>query len=347
MESRSDVVSAVRQEAVPFDFSASVYRVEIFPQARHELERWRNRALAIPDPVLRRDALQTIEEGGGLAERAAAFAVLVPRSSRGRYVQMATAYALLLDYLDSISEHPVADPWANCTQLNRAARNAVSLSAPREPDYYMFHAQRDDGGFLSSLSSECRAVFAELPSSSLVAAQVSQVAAMYSEAQGYCHSTQAGLAQCGPTTLVDAAAARMPELRWAEVLAGCCTSLTTFALMAEAARPGCSEAEVSHCYAAYFPWMSTLLILMRSLLDRPSDRVTGRFNALGSCGSAGEMVDAFGRIATRAREGLSQLQQAETHIALQSAMVGCYLSSPSFWAGENRLVAERILEEFG
>lgn len=337
---------AAEQGAVPFAFSASVFRVEIFPQARVELERWRNRALAIPDPVLRREALRTIEERGP-AERAAAFAVLVPRETRGEYVRMATAYALLLDYLDGISEHPVADPWANCAQLNRAAGNAVSLAASREPDYYMFHAQRDDGGFLSSLSSECRAVFRDLPSSSLIAARASQVAAMHSEAQGYCHCTQAGLARCGPTTLVDAAAARIPELRWAEVLAGCCTSLTTFALMAEAARPGCSEADVSDCFGAYLPWMSALLVLMRSLLDRPSDIVTGRFNPLAGCGSAGEMVDAFGRIATRAREGLSQLPQAKTHIALQSAMVGCYLSFPSFWMGDNRLVAERVLAEFG
>ena len=116
--------------AAAFARAASRYWLEIFPLTRRERRRWRQRAAVIPDPHLRRDALFTQATKWGHAEGAAAFAVLVPRARRAAFVRMAIAYEVMIDYLDTISERRVADPFANTLQLHRAVGAALSLEPP-------------------------------------------------------------------------------------------------------------------------------------------------------------------------------------------------------------------------
>ena len=59
------------------------YERQILPLVRGELERWKARAVAIPDPVLRAAALSALREKGRNAEATAVFAILAPRAHRG------------------------------------------------------------------------------------------------------------------------------------------------------------------------------------------------------------------------------------------------------------------------
>jgi tetraprenyl-beta-curcumene synthase len=340
-------IASARREGLAFAAAARSYWLEVFPEVRRERERWRRRALAIPDPVLREDALLTIEEKWGHSEGAAAFAVLVPRATRGAFIRMVVAYQLMIDYLDTISERPVADPWANTLQLHGAAQNAIALAPAREPDYYMFHPYRGDDGFLAAQIQVCREVLTALPSSAAVGPRAEHLASLYAESQGHCHAEQAQAGSSAPTKRIDAMAARHPELDWGEVLAACNTSVPMFAMLALAASPGCSEVEVERHYSAYLPWTASLHILLHSMVDEAFDLAAGKFNQLGHYGSKPEAAQAVTAIAVEAREQLGQLPQAETHIALLAAMAGYYLSAPSAWEDENRLIAEPVLEALG
>ncbi|HEX6780973.1 MAG TPA: DUF2600 family protein [Solirubrobacterales bacterium] len=314
---------------------------------RRERERWQRRALAIPDPVLRADALLTIEEKWGHSEGAAAFAVLAPRATRATFVRMVVAYQLMIDYLDTISERPVSDPWANTLQLHGAAQNGVALSLTREPDYYMFHSHRGDGGFLSALVSTCREMFMTLPSCAAVAPRAEHLTSLYAMSQGHCHAEQAGHAPSGPTDLIDAAAAQHPELSWGEVLAACNTSIPVFALMTQAAWEDRSEVEIALCHSAYFPWTASLHILLHSLVDEIFDLETGKFNQLGHYRSKPQAAEALASIASQARERLARLPQADTHLVLFGGMAGYYLAAPSAWQEENRLIAAPVRDAIG
>ena len=338
---------ARRREGLAFAAAARSYWLEVFPEVRRERERWRRRALAIPDPVLREDALLSIEEKWGHSEGATAFVVLVPRPHRRAFIRMVVAYQLMIDYLDTISERPVADPWANTLRLHGAAQNAITSAPSREPDYYMFHPFRGDGDFLSAQILACREVLTALPSFSAVAPRVEHLASLYAESQGHCHAEQAQAGSSAPTRRIDAMAVRHPDLAWGEVLAACNTSVPMFAMMALAASPGCSEAEVERQYSAYFPWTASLHILLHSMVDEAFDLAAGKFNQLGHYGSKPEAARAVSSIAAQARERLGELPQAETHVALLAAMAGYYLAAPSAWEAENRLVAEPVLEALG
>jgi tetraprenyl-beta-curcumene synthase len=327
--------------------SARSYWLDVFAETRREKELWRAQALAIPEPVLRRDALRTIEEKWGHSEGAAAFAVLVSRKARSSFVRMAIAFELTLDYLDTISERTVPDPWANTQRLHLAAQDAVARAHSRETDYYMFHSHRGDGGFLTALVGSCRESFSALPSSAVVAGQVEELVSLYGEAQTHCHAVEAGAASLGPTKGLDATAARHPDLSRGDIVAGCTSSVAVLALMALAAEEGCSQEETANLSAAYFPWVASLNILLHSLVDEAADLLAGNFNQLSHYRSKQEAAQALAAIALQARNRLAQLPKAGTHLTLLGGMAGYYLAQPSAWAGEHRLVAAAVLEAIG
>src|SRR6516164_6786748 len=103
---RTGFVAAYRSAAAQYWFG-------IFPRVRREARRWRERAVQIPDPVLRGHALEALETKRTNLDGAAAFALLAPRRYRGPAVRAEVVFALLSDYLDTLSEQPSEDPVAN------------------------------------------------------------------------------------------------------------------------------------------------------------------------------------------------------------------------------------------
>jgi tetraprenyl-beta-curcumene synthase len=153
------------------------YWTSVFPRVSRELSHWRERALAIPDPALRAQALQALSKRGNM-EGAAAFATFAPRARRGAVVRAAVAFQSAYNYLDTLSEQPSPAPLANSRRLHEAL--LVALACPREwdpsalqPDYYEHHCSnrrgRGDGGYLAALVDACRGALRELPSYPAVA----------------------------------------------------------------------------------------------------------------------------------------------------------------------------------
>ena len=93
------------------------------------------RAEAIPDPLLRADALASHRDKGSNSEGLAALAVLAPPERRAPVARSLVAYQLMLDYLDGVSERQSDDPLANGMCLHRAFEVALDPDAP-QADYY-------------------------------------------------------------------------------------------------------------------------------------------------------------------------------------------------------------------
>ncbi|MDB5862194.1 MAG: hypothetical protein JWQ76_5883, partial [Ramlibacter sp.] len=74
---------------------------------RHELKGWRTRALAISDPVVRRDAIAAQEDKRVLVDGAALFWTLPRRRSR-ELLRLLVAFQTLANYLDNASERAAA-----------------------------------------------------------------------------------------------------------------------------------------------------------------------------------------------------------------------------------------------
>jgi hypothetical protein len=326
-----------------FSRAGGIYWLELFPAARRERRAWCTRAEAIPDQALQHDAQLTLQTKWGHSEGAAAFATLVPRPYRRRFVRMAIAYELVVDYLDTTSERPADDPFGNTFRLHQALFAALGTESVENGDWYALHPHRDDGGYLAAQVAACRETFLSLPSWRLVAGQARRLAILYAEAQGLYHTIEAGIPDRTRAAQTSIEVDRHPELQWGEMLAAGASSLPVLALMAAAACPGLSESDAERIAATYYPWTSSLHILLHGLVHRDDDRASGQFNQLDHYRCGKQTAERLAFIASRARLLVSELPQGEMHATLLAGMGGYYLAPRQAWTPENAEISRAVL----
>jgi len=265
---------------------------------RRELRHWQAHARRIPDPHLRRIAVETARRERGNYEGAAAFAAFVPRRMRARVVRAAVAYQLAYDYADSLAEEAAADRVANGRALHEALVVAVSPARPHPP-YYAHATSAEDGGYLSALVDACRKAVEALPSWGIVDAEARATSRLVIEFQALHHGDEALLER-----ELSAFASAVPQLggslRWWEAAAGGASSLGVFALVAAAARPRLTRRDAESIQRAYVPWIGALHVLLDSLVDAHHDAGSGQHSLVGRYASRAELAASIETIALEA-----------------------------------------------
>ena len=246
-----------------------VYWLTIYPRARLEIRRWVVRAGQIPDPTLRAQALYKLTRERLNPEAATFFAVLAPRRHRSTLVRLMVCFQIAYDYLDAINEERPTAALRNGLQLHRALSDAVSSHAPGG-DYYRYHPQHEDGGYLVDLVRACQDALQALPSASAIESLLVHAAERCGEAQSRNHAVLVE----GNGQLIDWAASQREkdEYLWWELAAAGISCLALHALFAAAARATTLE-EAARIDMAYFPSVCAISALLDSLVDRPDDSV--------------------------------------------------------------------------
>jgi tetraprenyl-beta-curcumene synthase len=341
-------LSARASSARLFASAARRYWLQVFPAARACQRRLRARAAAIPDPILREDALISHRDKGSNSEGLAALAVLAPSSQRQAVACSLVAYQLMLDYLDGVSERPVDDPIDNGLCLHRAFEVALDPDADHE-DYYALCRVKEDGGYLVELIEMCRAPLRELPSYDAVRARLLHQARLCAQSQALNHALRFSPLE---DRLSDWAAQTAAEARlevrldwWELVAAAAASSLTVGALLALAATPGASEADAERVEAAYFPWASGLNALLDSLIDLDEDpEDASHMRRYDSSYVAAERLEM---IASEARQHLSELPDGRLHEAIFAAMGALYLVQREAWLPDREPISRAVFGALG
>lgn len=348
-----------------FTGSAFRYWLTVFPRVCRELARWRRRAAAIPDPVLRKLALDTFAKRGNV-EGAAAFAVLAPRARRTVAVRAIVALQSIYNYADLLSEQPAADPVANARKLHKPLLAALDLDrGERALDWYEHHSQRDDGGYLAEMIATCRAALAVLPSYSAVASSArtaaERIVAFQSLSAGERSRPGVRTGGVGVERETPAAAdggarnsngalerwARQETpadcgLSWWETAAAGGSSLGLHALVALAAEAALAPDEATEVEDAYFPWIGGLHSLLDSVVDEVEDADTGQLSLLGCYASRADAHARMGWVAMRAMRAARALPRGRRHTIVTAGMVGFYAS-----AARGEPVLEGVIEALG
>ncbi len=321
--------------------SLIAYEREILPLVRGELDRWRVRALTIPDPLLRAGALSALQTNSRNPEATAVFAILAPRARRAEALQAIAPLQIAIDYLDSIGEERVRDPLADGLALHAAICDAVSPDT-KSGDYYVHHPQREDGGYLDALVAACQDAVAQLPASELMLPLLRRTANRCGEGQSYTHAA----AQAGPDEL-EAWASRhesAPGYLWWELAAGACSSVATHALIAAAADPRTTADEAGLIDAAYFPPIGALTVLLDDLIDREDDLEAGEHNYLSYFANNEQAATRISLLAGRAKAAIAHLRHARRHRAILAGVAGFYMSAPGADSGYARPIRGRLFE---
>lgn len=306
-----------------FACAARRYWLAVFPRVCMEVCRMRALATRIPDPVLRRLALEALDDKRGNIEGAAAFAALVSRQSRPSVVKALVACQAICDYLDLLSEQPNRDPVVNGYRLHEALIVATARGEPHR-DYYTHHPHGDDGGYLAALVDAVRIALSALPSLSLVGEPLTRAAERIAVYQSFNHG--------------DAHGSYEPFERWAtratppstglrpwETAAGAGSTLGVFALIASAADPLLQPAAPREVEDAYFPWIGSLHSLLDSLVDHEEDIAAAGRALVGYYSSPADAAIRMRAIAREALRRAAELPSGRRHALIVAAMTSFYV----------------------
>lgn len=299
------------KDAIAVPVALGVYLSRVVPAVRRELGRWRGEAEAIPDPVLRGQALDALEEKGLNVEATAVFAILAPRRQRRTAIRAMVALQVAVDYLDSLGEQGSAG----------------------------------DGAYLERLFGCYRESARALPSHDALATTLERAVGRCGEGQAHTHA-----AEHGDRAALEAWALAQPApqaYRWWEVAAGASSSVAAHALIAAAADTAASAADAERIDAAYFPSIGALTVLLDDLVDRDEDAAAGAHNYLAYYSGSEEAADRLGSIAQLAGAGLAQLRRPHRHAAILAGVLGFYLSAEEAGSPYARPIRERLLGSAG
>ncbi len=316
--------------------------------------------------MLRQLAIDALDKRGNI-EGAAAFAAFVPLARRASVTKATSAFQAAYNLLDMLGEQPSPDPVLDGRRLHEALVYAVTprgATAPpdsevgshetdpsdadpstvgvaRALDWYEYHSQRNDGGFLDALIEECRAAFATLPSH-LLAAPSAQTAATRIVAF---QSLNLSKSQGEHTGLEHWARVATPEgtgLQWWETAAAAGSSLGVHVLIAAAAKAQLDEAEVDALARAYFPWIGGLHSLLDNLIDKHEDEAAGHRSLVEYYGPE-QAAQRMRWIAEQALQKAGKLPHSRRHIVILAAMIGNYLATPEAHSTELKPIGDSVL----
>jgi tetraprenyl-beta-curcumene synthase len=326
--------------------AARSYWLGVFPDVCREVRIWHARAQEIPDPALRRIALQAHSEKRGNLEGAAAFAAFAQPTGRHAAVRAVVAYQTMFDYLDNLSEEPSESPIVNGRRLNQALLAAI---APDEPhrDYYAHRQSAEDGGYLHALIATCRTALTALPSFATIAELAREATERVATYQSLNHGDGNGRHDSFERW-ARASGKAHTRLRWWETGAAAGSTLDLFALIAAAADPALDRSVAKTLGNAYFPWVGALHSLLDSLADRAEDLATGRRGLIDYYRSPAEAADRIATIATEAMGQVGELPGGRSHTLIVAAMTSFYLCDLSMSSSPHaRLATPAVLEAMG
>lgn len=294
------------------------------PETARELRLWRAMANAIPDAPLRDDALTALRTKRGHADGAALFTILAPTRNRS-LLRAVVAYETILDFLDNVSErHPT---YGNGQRLHRALVDALDVEGP-SADYYRFHPWSDDGGYLVALVNACRESCRALPSYDAVRAVLLREA-LRARVLGLNHELDPAKRDEG---LRAWAAAEFPDergLTWFELSGAASASLVVHVLLALAARPDVTDADVADAYAAHWPWIALATTMLDSYADWADDLSAGNHCYVAHYADVETMAQRIRESIVNGIEAALSLPGGHRHGVIVASMVALFLSKES------------------
>ena len=305
----------------------------VTPLSAASLARVRERAATIPDPLLRNEALASIDGKAYHVAGAAILATFLPPEAARAYVDVVTPLESIYDYLDNLCDrHPEVEPSAYPV-LHRAIADALDPDAePR--DYYARGPAGDDGGYLRDLVVQTQHALRAVPQIERLRPLFAEAASFYAEMQTYVHLPR-GQREIACVEWYERHRDRFRALDWNEFV---CAAGSQFQVYAPLYAAFADDGEIEAAYAAYFPFVSALHVLLDSFIDQAEDDHHDELNFVKTYGGAAALRKRAAFLAQSARTKFEALQQPARHRFVLRTLVLFYLSHP-------KLAAQRLDRE--
>ncbi|RAV08340.1 tetraprenyl-beta-curcumene synthase family protein [Paenibacillus contaminans] len=301
-----------------------VYRY-VLPEVNRSLQEWREIAENIPDGELRKQALNSMTSKKFHCQGGAVYAA-AHLPMRQVLIPLIVAFQTISDYLDNLCDRSTSLDPEDFRRLHQSMLDAVDPGGPLH-DYYAFHSEKEDGGYLNRLVLTCQAAVRQLPSYSLVADEVRDLVGLYCDLQVYKHIRH-DLRENELLNWWKPHEARYPALGWNEFAAATGSTLGMFMLFLAACDPQLTREEIARIREAYFPYVCGLHILLDYLIDQDEDRQGGDLNFCFYYDGFDTAVQRIAEIVLQARQRVSHLKAPAFHRMIIEGLLALYLSDP-------------------
>lgn len=308
----------------PLKLMHRVYRF-VLPEVEAELRRLRTQAEAIPDPELRTQAINSMNDkkfhcqGGG---------VYAAGNLEYRHVLIPLIVSLqtISDYLDNLCDRSTSLDPDDFRLLHQSMLDAVDPSAELK-DYYALRSEKDDGGYLHHLVKTCQQNAAKLPSYDNVKEHVIELVSLYGDLQVYKHIRH-DMREPKLLSWWEKHKGDYPGLKWNEFAAATGSTLGMFMLFMAAAENNLSRRDAEEIRQIYFPHVCGLHIMLDYLIDQEEDQLGGDLNFCNYYENKELLVERIGLIVNRARSDVKRLPGSSFHRLIIEGLLALYLSDP-------------------
>lgn len=317
----------------------------VLPNVQRCLDKWRRRAEEVPDPELRKQALLSIQTKAFHCEGGAAYGLLAGKRCP-EAIRFIVAYQTISDYLDNLCDRSTSSDPTDFRTLHESMLHALTPKAALA-DYYRFHGEKDDGGYLASLVVTCQEVAGSLPAYDVIAPALRELAGRYCDLQVHKHvKKEERIPRL--KEWFEAHRTGLHEMSWFEFAACCGSTLGIFCLVACAFDDRCGGALVARVKDAYFPWVQGFHILLDYFIDQEEDLIGGDLNFCFYYKSSEEMVRRLEYFFHQADQSTSGLPHAQFHRMVNRGLFAIYLSDRKVKKQKMvREMAQKILRRSG
>lgn len=335
----NNILLAGRTPRGPVALMARVYK-HILPAVRQELSGWRKLAETIPDPELRKQAIDSMTAKEFHCQGGAVYAA-ANLERKDVLIPLIVALQTISDYLDNLCDRSTSLDAEDFRLLHRSMLDAVTPGAPLA-NYYELRSEQNDGGYLHALVRRCQACAEKLPSYALVQDEVRHLVSLYGDLQVYKHIDKS-LREPRLLEWWNKHASQYPELKWNEFAAATGSTLGMFMLFLAASDEKLDPANGPFIRQAYFPSINGLHILLDYLIDQEEDRIGGDLNFCSYYADQEELDGRLLRMVQAARQSADRLPFSGFHRMIVEGLIALYLSDPKVRGQRNVRRTARLL----
>jgi len=290
---------------------------------RAEFAGWRTRALAIPDPLIRRHALEALGDERPLLDGAALFWIL-PDRRRPELLRLLVAFQTLANFHDHTSERAGRGAGASPGSSMRAFLEVVDVDRPLT-SYYGDGPAAPDGGYLHALAQTCRVGCATLPhyreARGLLVQQARRARSLDLE-----HDRDPRRRADRLKRLAAREFGAVTEPAWWELTAGASSLLTAIVLLALAADEHTDDDDLRRAVGAY-TWVASVSSLLDNYIDQVEDATSGAHNYFACYPTSEVAVDRIAVLIDRALPEVGALRNGKRHLVIVASMTAMYLTT--------------------
>ncbi|MCM3079983.1 MULTISPECIES: tetraprenyl-beta-curcumene synthase family protein [Brevibacillus] len=327
----------------PWQLLYRVYRY-VQPVLEREFAAWYKRAESIPNPELRKQALDSMNTKKFHCQGGCVYAAQVI-SHVETIVPLIVAYQTISDYLDNLCDRSTSLDPVDFRQLHVSMQDALTPGAPLR-NYYQYREEQDDGGYLASLVQTCQHYAAQIPAYDKIQPRVLEFSVLYSDLQVYKHIHPA-LRENELLAWWDTHKEQRANLHWQEFAAVTGSTIGIFALFCLATDSDLGQEQVDEVSKAYFPWLCGLHILLDYLIDLEEDRLGGDLNFVSYYESEEEATERLQYFIKQAKTSVRRLPNPAFHRMIVDGLVAFYLADRKVNRTQPRIytIARQLLKQ--